>query len=315
LIYKQDKSVIPELQALAEDTKNAIPAIHALHTLDGLNGLSFEFLQKIASSENSMLSAHALLLLENYAAKDHVNAMQELAVNLTTRNDTVVNLYQAISLGSWMKVSQETFMPMLAKLSRAYSVNPVFQEAIVSSLKGMEGEFKALISEPNNNKEQDKVINSLLAQAIKNRQEKKMNSIFVDVSVKVDKVTSGLIIFRSTCMACHGADGEGIVNVAPPLKGSQYVEGSSERLAMIILNGLEGPLNIEGKSYKFNGSMPNFGNNFNDQEIADVITYLHNSFVPVPPKSVSTEKIKDLRSKHSGTLTQVDLLKMTNLKD
>jgi mono/diheme cytochrome c family protein len=315
LIYKQDKSVIRELQALAEDTKNAIPAIHALHTLDGLNGLSFEFLQKIASSENSMLSAHALLLLENYATKDYVNAMQELAVNLMTRNDTVVNLYQAISLGSWMKVSQETFMPLLAKLSRAYSVNPVFQEAIVSSLKGMEGEFKALISEPNNNKEQDKVIDSLLAQAIKNRQEKKMNSIFVDVSVKVDKVTSGLIIFRSTCMACHGADGEGIVNVAPPLKGSQYVEGSSERLAMIILNGLEGPLNIEGKSYKFNGSMPNFGNNFNDQEIADVITYLHNSFVPVPPKSVSTEKIKDLRSKHSGTLTQVDLLKMTNLKD
>jgi mono/diheme cytochrome c family protein len=116
-------------------------------------------------------------------------------------------------------------------------------------------------------------------------------------------------------MACHGADGEGIVNVAPPLKGSQYVEGSSERLAMIILNGLQGPLNIEGKSYKFNGSMPNFGNNFNDQEIADIITYLHNSFVPVPPKPVSAEKIKDLRSKHSGTLTEVDLLKMTDLKD
>ena len=69
LIYKQDKSVIPALQALAEDGNNAIPAIHALHTLDGLNGLSFEFLQKIASSKNSMLSAHALILLEKFAAQ------------------------------------------------------------------------------------------------------------------------------------------------------------------------------------------------------------------------------------------------------
>ena len=241
--------------------------------------------------------------------------MQELSTTLMARSDTVINLYLAVSLGSWMEVSKETFMPILVKLSQTYSGNPVFQEAIVSSLKGIEDDFKSLINEPNNKKGQDEVINSLLAQAIKNRQEKKMNSIFIDVSVRVDKVTSGLIIFRSTCMACHGADGEGIVNVAPPLKGSQYVEGSSERLAMIILNGLQGPLNIEGKSYKFNGSMPNFGNNFNDQQIADIITYLHNSFVPVPPKPVSAEKIKDLRSKHSGTLTEVDLLKMTDLKD
>lgn len=314
LIYKHDKSVIPELQSLADDGTNAIAAIHALHALDGLKGLSFELLQNIASSENSMLSAHALLLLEKYAAKEQVNSMRELSTTLMARNDTVVNLYLAVSLGSWMNISKETFMPMLAKLSRAYSGNAVFQEAIVSSLKGIEEDFKSLISEPNN-KEQDEVINKLLAQAIKNRQENKMNSIFVDVSVSVDKVTSGLIIFRSTCMACHGADGEGIVNIAPPLKGSQYVEGSSERLAMIILNGLQGPLNIKGKEYKFNGSMPNFANNFDDQQIADIITYLHNSFVAIPPKSVSAKKIKELRSKHFGTLTQDDLLKMNDLKD
>src|SRR4029078_13639044 len=134
LIDKQDKSVIPALQALAEDGKNAIPAIHALHTLDGLNGLSFEFLQKMTSSENSMLSAHALILLENYAAKDHVNAMQELSTTLMTRNDTVINLYLDLSLGLCIEVSKETFMPILVKLSQTYSGNAVFQEAIVSSL-------------------------------------------------------------------------------------------------------------------------------------------------------------------------------------
>ena len=115
-------------------------------------------------------------------------------------------------------------------------------------------------------------------------------------------------------MACHGADGDGIANVAPPLKGSQYVEGPSERLAMILLNGLQGPLHIKGKSYTFNGSMPNFGNNFNDQQIADIISYLHNSFVPNDSESIHAEEIENLKNKHSGTLTEDDLLKMTDLK-
>ena len=52
LIYKQEKSIIPELQALAQDEKNGVPAIHALHTLYGLNGLSFALLEKVAASDN-----------------------------------------------------------------------------------------------------------------------------------------------------------------------------------------------------------------------------------------------------------------------
>src|SRR4029078_86573 len=211
-----------------------------------LNNISFEFLQKMTSSENSMLSAHALILLESYAANDHVNAMRELSTALMARNDTVVNLYLALSLSSWMEISKDTFMPMLVKLSRTYSGNPVFQEAVVSSLKGIEDTFKSLINEPNNKKEQDEVMNSLLAQAIKNRQEKKLNSIFVDVKIPIDGRQNGYLIFRSTCSVCHGADGEGIQYLGPPLNGSEYVAGSTDRLAMIILNGVTGPIYVNG---------------------------------------------------------------------
>jgi mono/diheme cytochrome c family protein len=141
--------------------------------------------------------------------------------------------------------------------------------------------------------------------------DKKINSIFLETSVPAERTTAGWLIFHSTCSACHGADGGGIINIAPPLRGSQYIEGPSERLAMIILNGLEGPIQINGVTYKFNGNMPNFGNNFSDKQIADTIDYLQNSFVPDPPKSISItpEKIKALRDKHPGTLTEADLLK------
>ncbi len=156
------------------------------------------------------------------------------------------------------------------------------------------------------------MLNNLLRQTIANKRNGKKNSIFVKAAVSMDERTNGLVIFRSTCGSCHGTDGEGIANIAPPLKGSEYLEGSSERLAMILLNGLTGPLHINGKLYKFNGSMPNFGNNFTDQQIADVIGYLHNSFVAKPPKSIKAERIKTLRTKHSGTLTEQDLMKISD---
>ena len=137
-----------------------------------------------------------------------------------------------------------------------------------------------------------------------------MNSIYVTDTAPVDSRTNGLAIFRSTCATCHGIDGEGIENLAPPLTGSEYVAGPSERLAMIILNGLEGPVHVKGQLYNFNGSMPNFGNNFGDKDIADIIQYLHNYFVSTPTKSISAKEIKDLRNKRSGTLTEKDLLAM-----
>jgi mono/diheme cytochrome c family protein/glucose/arabinose dehydrogenase len=314
LIFRQDKSVIPALLTLAQDGKNAVTAIHALHTLDGLNALSFDLLEKVATSATDpMVTAHALLLLEKYNTPDHVKSMVNLANQLITQNDTVVNLYVAISLGSWDSLAKETVLPILVKLSQTYPGNAVFQEAIVSSLRGLEGDFQALISKSKSGTGQDSVLDGFLSTAMENRRNKKLNSIFVETSVSVDRVTAGLTIFRSTCMACHGADGEGLENIAPPLKGSQYVEGPSDRLAMILLNGLQGPLTIKGQQYNFNGSMPNFGNNFNDKQIADIIGYLHNSFVAHPPKPISPDKIKELRARPTGTLTEADLLKMGDL--
>jgi mono/diheme cytochrome c family protein len=310
LIFRQQKSIIPQVEALLLIGKNPIAAIHALYVLEGLNALSFNLLEKVASASDPMLSSHALLLLQGYNTSEHTKSMETLAMNLMARNDTVVNLYLASSLGAWATASRETFLPMLAKLSQLYPDNAVFQEAVVSSLKNMETEFQSIV-----NKSGNALLNNLLRQTITNKHNGKKNSIFVKTSVSMDARTNGLVIFRSTCGTCHGADGEGIANIAPPLRGSEYLEGPSERLAMILLNGLTGPLHINGKLYKFNGSMPNFGNNYNDQQIADVIGYLHNSFVAKPPKRIRAERIKTLRTKHSGTLTENDLNKMADLAE
>ncbi|OJY91923.1 MAG: dehydrogenase [Sphingobacteriales bacterium 44-15] len=315
LIFKQQKSVVPELEKLAQDNSNPITAIHALHTLDGLNALSFEFTKKIAASQNPMLSAHALLLLQKNNTKDNVKPMAALANDLLNRKDSIIDLYLALSLGPWAEVSNEAFFPVLLKLSQTYPGTAIYHEAIINSLRGLEEKFQVM-AQSNNQKNAYKPLDSLLAVTIKNKQEGKMNSIFVTYTAPVDSRTNGLAIFRSTCATCHGVDGEGIENLAPPLTGSEYVAGSPERLAMIILNGLEGPVHVKGQLYNFNGSMPNFGNNFGDKDISDIIEYLQNCFVSTPVKSISAKEINGLRNKKQGTLTEKDLLDMPDkIKD
>ncbi|MEO9003841.1 MAG: cytochrome c, partial [Ginsengibacter sp.] len=293
-------------------------SIHALRTLEGLNALSFNFLEKVAASGKPMLTAHALLLLEKYDSISNIEPMEKLVTDLMNRNDTVINLYLAISLGPWVAASQDTFLPMLVKLSDTYPDNGVFQEAVVSSLKGMEENFKSYAIKSNDRKKPGEIMDSLLTQTARNKKEDKMNSIFVQRKIPVPGLQKGLVIYRSTCSGCHGADGEGIQYVAPPLNGSQYVSGPNNRLGMIILNGLQGPIHVNGQLYKLNGTMPNFGEIYTDEEIAGIMDYLHNSFVAADPKlsyglkSVKPEEIKNLRNKKSGILTEADLLNMND---
>jgi hypothetical protein len=316
LIQRQQKSAIPALERLAVGNSDAVAAIHALHTLDGLGGLTFELLQKVASSEDQMLSAHALLLLREYAATDQVSAMETLATELRARKDTVVNLYLALSLGPWAALSKDQFLPILGNLSRTYPDNGVYQEAVVSSLTGLENDFRKMLTKSAGREDANKKINELLDQTIANKEEGKENSIFVRKKLEVPGLQKGYVIYRSTCAVCHGADGEGIQHLGPPLNGSEFVSGPTSILAMIILNGLEGPIHVQGRPYEFNGAMPTFKNNFSDEEIAGIIDYLHNSFVSASPKlsyglrSVKPEEIKILRGKKSGILKEADLLEM-----
>lgn len=313
LIFNQQRSVIPELENLAQSYKDTIAAMHALYTLEGLGALSFELLQKVAAAGVPMLSAHALLLLKQYNTPGHIEAMVKVVFGLVARNDTVIDLYLAASLGPWAAVSPDIFLPLLAKLSRTYPESAVVQEAVVSSLEGLEDRFRSYALQSDTGK----IINTLLDQSVKNKMEGKKYSIFVQRKIPIPGLQKGLVIYRSTCAGCHGPDGEGIEHIAPPLSGSEYVNGSNALLGMIILNGLEGPVHINGELYQFNGAMPKFRDIFSDEEIAGIMDYLHNSFVSADPKlsygrpPVKPEEIKALRDKKpSTTLTEQQLLEM-----
>lgn len=304
LVYKQQTSAIPELKALARDVENEVTALHALQTLNGLEALSFDMLKEVASSGSPMLRAHAFLLLEEFVSSDNRAKMVDLATNLLTKADSVTDLYLALSLGPWVHLSIETFLPVLLKISESYSDALIYQEAVISSLTDLE-DLAAISGKSFNGS-----LKSMLVKTIRNKQEGNKNSIFVRVTIPEQGRKKGFTMFRTLCASCHGHGGEGIENLAPPLKGSEYVTGQVERLAMIILKGMEGSLHVNGQRYELNGSMPAFENNLNNQEIADIIGYLRNAFVLKPQfisNEIEAEKVKLLREKHKGTLTEMEL--------
>lgn len=87
-------------------------------------------------------------------------------------------------------------------------------------------------------------------------------------------MAKGAKIYTAKCNGCHGADAKGNGSTFPSLAGSIWPNGETERFAMIILNGLEGPVD-DGKTY---GVMPPQGIGMGPEDLAGIMTYVRNNF-------------------------------------
>jgi mono/diheme cytochrome c family protein len=87
-------------------------------------------------------------------------------------------------------------------------------------------------------------------------------------------MAKGSKIYSAKCNGCHGSDAKGNGSTFPSLVGSTWVTGETERFAMIILNGLEGPVS-DGKTY---GVMPPQGIGMAAEDLAGIMTYVRNNF-------------------------------------
>jgi len=89
------------------------------------------------------------------------------------------------------------------------------------------------------------------------------------------RMQRGKAVFMGTCSTCHQLQGQGLASVFPPLAKSDFLMADAERSINIVLKGLSGPIEVNGQ--KYNNTMPPLAN-FTDHEIADVLTYVRNSF-------------------------------------
>ena len=89
------------------------------------------------------------------------------------------------------------------------------------------------------------------------------------------KVADADFLYYTYCAACHQRNGKGASGRFPSLVGTDWVTGDKERLIKILLNGMEGPIEVNGESY--NGVMPQHSF-LKDEEIAEVLTYIRKNF-------------------------------------
>ena len=116
-------------------------------------------------------------------------------------------------------------------------------------------------------------------------------------------IERGKKVYQSTCLACHQADGEGVPRMAPTLVKTKWVLGDKKALSKIVLNGLKGgEVEIDGDN--FHNPMPAQASVLSDQQIADVLTYVRNSFGN-KASLVSVAEVKTARGIVKTTATKI----------
>ncbi|CAN5471965.1 hypothetical protein BH09BAC6_BH09BAC6_26420 [soil metagenome] len=91
----------------------------------------------------------------------------------------------------------------------------------------------------------------------------------------VASIARGKLVYAKQCLSCHQVDGAGVPRLNPPLINTTYVLGDKATIIKIVMNGFKEDVEINGQYYS--NVMPPH-DTMNDQEIADVLTYVRKSF-------------------------------------
>jgi mono/diheme cytochrome c family protein len=86
----------------------------------------------------------------------------------------------------------------------------------------------------------------------------------------------GATLYTTYCLHCHGADGRGVAPYLAPLAGNpNLLEKDASSLVNVVLNG-SGQLVIDGVPAPY--PMPAYRTQMNDQEIADLLSFVRQSW-------------------------------------
>jgi mono/diheme cytochrome c family protein/glucose/arabinose dehydrogenase len=120
---------------------------------------------------------------------------------------------------------------------------------------------------------------------------------------------AGKELYSFSCGMCHQPDGRGQEGLAPPILNTDWSTGSVERLVRIVLHGMRGPLEIEGRSY--NLEMPPLGV-FDDEQLASILTYVRREWghTASPVDAATVKRIRDATAARQDAWTEKELLQV-----
>lgn len=106
----------------------------------------------------------------------------------------------------------------------------------------------------------------------------------------------GKALYPATCGACHQLNGMGQDGLAPPLVDSEWATGSKDRAIRIVLQGVSGPIEVNGKTY--NLLMPGL-QTFTDDQLSSLLTYVRREWGHTA-SAITPEEVAAVRTATSG---------------
>jgi mono/diheme cytochrome c family protein len=115
---------------------------------------------------------------------------------------------------------------------------------------------------------------------------------FIQPASMAKSIANGKNVYTNNCMNCHLEDGKGLEGAFPPIAKSDFLKRPPKDLINVILKGQSGEIKVNGVLY--NGMMP-AQDYLSDEEIADVLNYINNSWGNKNLKPILPSQVKLLR--------------------
>lgn len=285
-------NLVPTLRESLKQTDNPIKLIHSLWTLEGLGAIKPEDVNPLLEQKSWPIRMQALSVLPSVINKNNYKQYLTELQKLLDDKDEMAAPYLAFLAKTIGKFDKNAANQIINNLVKQYPKNQFVSDAIISNYEGQEAAFLKQITTMN--PDTNLAINKGLRRVLADIERSKVNK---NAKALEKEFPKGAVIFKSVCQTCHGADGNGIRALAPPLNESDWVNGSKSRLIPIVLYGLTGPIRVNGTLYQapeINGDMPGIGNNkeFSDDDIAQLLSLIRKSWKNNADKVTAADIVK-----------------------
>ncbi len=245
---------------LPTDTAHHLQQLHSLWVYEATGNIPAELILNSLSSPNNDIINSALEL----AHLSDPTAINPAIIKLTPKPQTIHSYIFALAKISSEK-SHNKALETLKKFKDIDQINPLYAGALGLNLAKV-ADYQTL---------KDNELKKLFSEAIS--KSKKSNIVKAPPIPKEHQANyqkgKKLYLGKAACSACHGLEGQGQAEILPPLAPSDWVNTDKTIMAKVILKGLAGNIQVNGKKYGTGQFMP-ARPDLTDSEIANLMIYI-----------------------------------------
>lgn len=270
LVFANDENLVEDIVGVAKDKQKPLGQISALWTLEGMGALSPELLNEVADPSSPAFS-QVIILAKSILTEQNETELLPVFEKAVASSQYQHQLQVAHSIEKVQSSSKEA---MTSALIAKHEDDELIAHALLSSIAGNEETILKKLDSGESH------LAKSLATTLENKKNDDKKVLVMNNNDKTDNRTRGFLLYNTYCGTCHGMDGKGLDNLAPPLYQSEYVNGPAEHMILVMLNGLQGPITVHGEIYEGAAAMPGIKNNpeITDEKILDILAYIKNGF-------------------------------------